>query len=55
MVARAAREHFEEVYAHTRYDFINQMEGEISKPILPAAAHGVSVGTIQRIKATLTA
>ncbi len=35
---RANREHFEEAYAHTRahtrYDFIDQMEGEISKPIL---------------------
>ena len=32
--ARADREHFREACAHTRYDFIDQMEGEISKPIL---------------------
>ena len=33
--ARAGHERWSETYAHTRYDFINQMEGEISKPILP--------------------
>src|ERR1019366_6871199 len=33
--ARADRERWGEAYAHTRYDFIDQMEGEISKPILP--------------------
>jgi hypothetical protein len=31
---RADHKHFEEAYAHTRYDFINQIESEISKPIL---------------------
>ncbi len=33
--ARAPREQWKEVYGHTRYDFIHQMEGEISKPVLP--------------------
>ena len=32
---RPSQEQWRDVYAHTRYDFINQMEGEISKPILP--------------------
>jgi hypothetical protein len=33
--ARAGHEQWRDAYAHTRYDFVNQMEGEISKPILP--------------------
>jgi hypothetical protein len=33
--ARAGHEKWREAYAHTRFEFINQMEGEISKPILP--------------------
>jgi hypothetical protein len=31
---RTDREHLEKAHTHTRYDFISQMEGEISKPIL---------------------
>ena len=33
--ARAGHEQWREAYAHTRYEFITQMEGEISKPVLP--------------------
>ena len=33
--ARASGGSWKESYSHTRYDFINQMEEQISKPILP--------------------
>jgi hypothetical protein len=33
--ARSHGEEWKECYAHTRYDFITQMQDEISKPILP--------------------
>lgn len=33
--ARAGHEKWKETYAHTRYDFISQMEDEISKSIMP--------------------
>jgi RES domain len=33
--SRLAHDKQKEAYFHTRYDFIRQMEGEISKPILP--------------------
>src|SRR5262249_24396327 len=33
--ARAGHEQWRDMYAHTRYDFINQIEAEISKPIMP--------------------
>jgi hypothetical protein len=33
--SRMAEDKKKEAYSHTRYDFIKQMEGEISKPILP--------------------
>src|SRR5262249_37666705 len=33
--SRVKSERWKEAYAHTRYDFLTQMENEISKPILP--------------------
>jgi RES domain len=33
--SRMANDKWKDAYTHTRYDFIRQMEGEISKPILP--------------------